>query len=120
MGTPLSRTAITCALFASPVQETDQASSDQLATAIASTIRRLGVNGCYGRMAQEFGDHPEVAAERMIWARHLTDPGGLLYAAPRLCLKKHPSRLGLHLLLRARRAHPAHATRPAGGLECLY
>ena len=27
--------------------------------------------GCTGRMAQEFGDHPEAAAERMRWVRSM-------------------------------------------------
>ena len=27
------------------------------------------VNSCAGRVAQEFGDHPEAAAARMRWAR---------------------------------------------------
>ena len=29
----------------------------------------LGAAGCAGRVAQEFGDHPETAAVRMRWAR---------------------------------------------------
>ena len=29
----------------------------------------LGAAGCAGRVAQEFGDHPEAAAARMRWAR---------------------------------------------------
>jgi len=37
--------------------------------AISRTVRRLGTRGCAGRMAQEFGDHPQAAAERMRWIR---------------------------------------------------
>jgi hypothetical protein len=34
-------------------------------------MQRLGTRGCAEKMAQEFGDHPDVAAERMRWARQL-------------------------------------------------
>jgi hypothetical protein len=36
-----------------------------VAEAVRFTMRQLGTDGCTGRMAQEFGDHPEAAAERM-------------------------------------------------------
>ncbi|WP_426509713.1 hypothetical protein ACPPVO_02605 [Dactylosporangium sp. McL0621] len=36
--------------------------------AVTSTLRRYGVNGCAGRVAGEFGEHPETAARRMSWA----------------------------------------------------
>jgi len=42
-----------------------------VAEAITVAVRRLGIRGCIGRMAQEFGDHPEAAAERMRWVRRL-------------------------------------------------
>jgi hypothetical protein len=42
-----------------------------VASAINRTGRRHSVAGCVGRMAQEFGDHPDAAAERMRWARRL-------------------------------------------------
>jgi hypothetical protein len=32
-------------------------------------IRAFGCSGCAGRVAQEFGDHPETAVIRMRWAR---------------------------------------------------
>jgi hypothetical protein len=34
-------------------------------------VLQFGTRGCAGRMAQEFGDHPEAAAERMRWIRQL-------------------------------------------------
>jgi len=37
----------------------------------ARTVRQFGARGCACRMAQEFGDHPEAAAERMRWVRQL-------------------------------------------------
>jgi hypothetical protein len=42
-----------------------------IAEAITGTVRRFGAGGCAGRMAQEFGDHPDAAAERMRWVRQL-------------------------------------------------
>jgi hypothetical protein len=41
--------------------------------AINCTVRQFGIGGCAGRMAQEFGDHPEAAADRMRWVRRLAD-----------------------------------------------
>jgi hypothetical protein len=59
------------ALFASALQGSDAVTADAAAAAISGTIRRLGPDGCADRMAQEFGDHPEEARDRMRWARHL-------------------------------------------------
>jgi hypothetical protein len=42
-----------------------------VAQAITATVRQLGAEGCTSRMAQEFGDHPEAATERMRWVRSL-------------------------------------------------
>jgi hypothetical protein len=42
-----------------------------IATAIRSAVQRFGARGCAERMAQEFGDHPEAAPQRMRWARQL-------------------------------------------------
>ncbi len=59
------------ALFASILQESDAPTPQAVVDAISSTIRQLGTAGCVGRMAQEFGDHPEQARARMRWARQL-------------------------------------------------
>jgi hypothetical protein len=59
------------ALFASELQQSDVTTAEAVAEAIRSTDRRLGNAGCVSRMAEEFGDHPDAAAERMRWARHL-------------------------------------------------
>jgi hypothetical protein len=59
------------ALFASTLQESDAPTPRVVADAISRTIRQLGPAGCAGRMAQEFGDHPEEARDRMRWARQL-------------------------------------------------
>jgi hypothetical protein len=42
-----------------------------LATAISRAVQQFGLGGCAGRMAQEFGDHPDAAARRMRWVRQL-------------------------------------------------
>lgn len=67
------------ALFASSLQATDAVSADVASTEIRRTIQRLGPEGCASRMAQEFGDHPEEARDRMRWARRVA--GGLPPAA---------------------------------------
>jgi hypothetical protein len=59
------------ALFASGLQRSDAPSAASVAEAISGAMRRFGTRGCAGRMAQEFGDHPQAAAERMRWGRRL-------------------------------------------------
>ncbi len=56
------------ALFVSTLQRSDAPDGAALAAAIDATVRRYGVRGCAARMAKEFGDHPETAAQRMRWA----------------------------------------------------
>jgi len=65
------------ALFASGLQR-----SDVLTGVIGCTVRRLGIGGCISLMAQEFGDHPEAAAERMRWVRQLVRPAARI---PQAC-----------------------------------
>jgi hypothetical protein len=57
------------ALFASELQRCDEPGAAQVRQAIAAAIRAFGCPGCTGRVAQEFGDHPERAVIRMRWAR---------------------------------------------------
>jgi hypothetical protein len=59
------------ALFASTLQPSDAPGVHVVAEAISLTVQQIGTDGCAGRMAQEFGDHPEAATERMRWARSL-------------------------------------------------
>jgi hypothetical protein len=59
------------ALFASGLQPSDDPTAGEVAEVISRTVRQLGIRGCVGRMAQEFGDHPEAAIDRMRWARRL-------------------------------------------------
>jgi hypothetical protein len=57
------------ALFASTLQHSDDPSILHIRRAIAMALDIYGAAGCAGRVAQEFGDHPETAAVRMRWAR---------------------------------------------------
>ena len=57
------------ALFASALQRSDELTVSQIRRAITAALDGYGVTGCAGRVAQEFGDHPETAAARMRWAR---------------------------------------------------
>jgi hypothetical protein len=59
------------ALFCSWLQPSDAPTADMVAAAISRAVRQFGIRGCAGRMAQEFGDHPDTAARRMRWARQL-------------------------------------------------
>jgi hypothetical protein len=71
------------ALFASGLPRSDLLTADALTEVISCTVRRLGVGGCISLMAQEFGDHPETAAERMRWIRQLADEAFASNAAHR-------------------------------------
>ncbi len=57
------------AVFVSGLQGYDEPSAGQVRQAVAAAIRAFGCSGCAGRVAQEFGDHPETALIRMRWAR---------------------------------------------------
>jgi hypothetical protein len=57
------------ALFVSALQGSQEPTADQIRQAIEEMIRAFGSAGCAGRVAQEFGDHPETAATRMRWVR---------------------------------------------------
>lgn len=57
------------ALFVSALQRSGQPSGRQVRQAITTALRRFGDRGCAERVAQEFGEHPELAVARMRWAR---------------------------------------------------
>ena len=69
------------ALFASALQRSAAPTAESVDAAISRAVRRLGTRGCVSRMAQEFGDHPQAAAERMRWIRQLAAEA----AAPATC-----------------------------------
>jgi hypothetical protein len=74
-------TARADALFVSPLQRSEQPSAIQVREAIAAAIREFGARGCAARVAQAYGEHPEIAVLRMRWARAMVngagDPGGV-------------------------------------------
>jgi hypothetical protein len=80
------------ALFASALQRSDALTAEAVAAEISRTVRKFGLDGCADRMAQEFGDHPEAACERMRWARDLV---GQLTADP--CLAPVVIEAGPHV-----------------------
>ena len=57
------------ALFVSGLQYGDHPSAGEVRQAVGVAIEAFGQRGCAGRVAQEFGDHPETAVTRMRWAR---------------------------------------------------
>ena len=67
------------ALFASALQRSDAPGAETVANVISRNVRRFGVRGCASQMAQEFGDHPDVALDRMRWVRQLV---GGVYGPP--------------------------------------
>jgi hypothetical protein len=84
------------ALFASTLQRSDDTSVRAVREAIARAVRQYGSRGCAELMAQEFGDHPEVAAARMRWAREVVAaviPTGSAGSAARPMIRsaQHPA-----------------------------
>ena len=67
--TSTTSTARADALFASPLQRSDQPSPAQVHQAIAAAVAAFGIRGCAARVAQAYGEHPETAVLRMRWAR---------------------------------------------------
>jgi hypothetical protein len=57
------------ALFVSALQRSDEPNASRVWRAVEAALDTYGSAGCAGRVAQEFGDHPESAADRMRWAR---------------------------------------------------
>ena len=56
------------ALFDSELRPSDAPTAEVVAKAIDRAVQLY----CVGRMAQDLGDHPDAAAERMRWARWIT------------------------------------------------
>jgi hypothetical protein len=57
------------ALFASALQRSDEPSARQVRQAVAAAIGAYGDLGCAARVAQAYGERPETAVTRMLWAR---------------------------------------------------
>jgi hypothetical protein len=94
------------ALFASKLQRSDAPTAETVAEVISHTVRQLGIEGCASRMAQEFGDHPEAAADRMQWVRRLA---GEVFASPGPAQARRGERPSARSVPRA--ARPAAASR---------
>jgi hypothetical protein len=81
-------TARADALFASPLQRSDEPTPAQVHQAIAAALATFGIQGCAARVAQAYGDHPETAVPRMRWARAtIAGPSGAVHAR-RACLSR--------------------------------
>jgi hypothetical protein len=72
------------ALFASTLQPSDEPGAALVRQAVAGVVRTIGARGCAERVAQEFGDHPELAVARMRWARALVEAAFALPSAASL------------------------------------
>ena len=77
------------ALFASVLQCSDNPGAGQVRQAVAAAVRAYGGLGCVQRVAQEFGDHPEAAVNRMRWARAVA---AQLFASPSAPAQQSPPR----------------------------
>jgi hypothetical protein len=66
MSTTLEVTAE--ALFCSCLQASQHPTMNQIVAAVQTMLGTYGANGCAATVAQEFGEHPEIAAPRMSWA----------------------------------------------------
>jgi hypothetical protein len=118
------------ALFASPLQRSDEPSARQVRQAIATAIGVHGMRGCAARVAQAYGEQPETALTRMRWAlTAVTSAFGGSPAAPahpRTRPLHHdlhlPCRMSNRLQVSAPRDTPAHGDRPrherAGDAHC--
>lgn len=88
------------AVFASDLQHRDEPSAGQVRQTVAAAIWAFGCPGCAGRVAQEFGDHPETAVTRMRWARQVV---GIAFGEP------GPASAGARTLARRTGAHASRA-----------
>ncbi|MDI6101417.1 hypothetical protein QLQ12_22630 [Actinoplanes sp. NEAU-A12] len=57
------------ALFVSYLQPSESPNRSAVEEAITAMILRYGSDGCAAGVAEEFGDHPEVAVRRMEWVQ---------------------------------------------------
>ncbi|WP_328467514.1 hypothetical protein OHA21_49265 [Actinoplanes sp. NBC_00393] len=57
------------ALFVSYLQRSQEPTAEIIRAAVHATVDRLGEAGCAELVAQEFGEHPDCAISRMLWAR---------------------------------------------------
>ena len=92
----LARTTALAVSAVSAREPLDRAATD---AAIRCTVRSHGgVRGCMAVLAQQYGDHPEVAAPRMRWARQRIAEL-YLTADPEPSDRAVPSRPGPHQIM---------------------
>jgi hypothetical protein len=60
-------------LFVSALQPSDLLTAETVAYEIGNTVRCLSAAECACRVAEEFGNHPQEAADRMRWVRQLSE-----------------------------------------------
>jgi hypothetical protein len=56
------------ALFVSDMQPSECPTQQAIEQTITAMLLCHGSDGCAADVATEFGDHPEAAARRMVWA----------------------------------------------------
>jgi hypothetical protein len=79
------------ALFASPLQRSDEPSAGQVKQAVAAAMGAFGDLGCAARVAQAYGEHPETAVTRMRWACRMV-AGAFGGSTPDTARARKPSR----------------------------
>jgi hypothetical protein len=55
------------ALFVSHLQPSDSPTRKAVEQAVTAMILMHGSDGCAAEVATEFGDHPDIAVQRMSW-----------------------------------------------------
>ena len=84
------------ALFVSALQRGDHPSAEEVRQAVAAAVGTFGQRGCAGRVAQEFGDHPETAVPRMRWARQVAGQVFGELGSASACARALARRTGAH------------------------
>jgi hypothetical protein len=55
------------ALFVSDLQRSDAVTPERIRAVVSENVRRYGLRGLAARVAEEYGEHPEIAVGRMCW-----------------------------------------------------
>ena len=84
------------ALFVSALQRGDHPGAKEVRQAVAAAVEAFGQRGCAGRVAQEFGDHPETAVTRMRWARQVAGNAFAELGPASACARTLARRTGAH------------------------
>jgi hypothetical protein len=84
------------ALFVSALQRGDHPGAEEVRQAVDAAVEAFGQRGCAGRVAQEFGDHPETAITRMRWARQAAGEAFGEPGSASACARTLTRRAGAH------------------------